>query len=357
MPTKKIEQEFHIIRLIVAILIALCISFLAVSLVTTEPLETMSNLLIGPLKTIRRMGNVVEMMIPLMFTGVSVSIMYSCNQINMASEGAFFLGGVASSYFAVTFMLPRGIHPIVCIIVGGIAGSIICGIPALLFVRNRALPVVSSLMINYVALYLGLFIINYIIRDPQAGYLCSYKFAETAILPKLFSKTNIHFGLVIAAIVIVLGYYYLYRSKCGYSIRIIGKNEKFAKYSGISIMSTIVGCQLLGGFIAGIGGAVEQLGMYNRFQYQQLSNHGFDGVLIAILAQYNPKFVPLAALFLAYIRVGADVMARTSDVPVEIVNIIQAIIIIFVAAERFLETWKHKKIVASSQIKMQPKEV
>ena len=111
----------------------------------------------------------------------------------------------------------------------------------------------------------------------------------------------------------------------------------------------------MGGFIAGIGGAVEQLGMYNRFQYQALSNHGFDGIMIAILARYNPKFVPLAALFLAYIRVGADVMARTSDVPVEIVNIIQAVVIMFVAAERFLERWRHRQIVSSSQVQIAAK--
>lgn len=352
METKKIEQQFHIIRLLVAILIALVISFLAICLVSDSPGETMVSFLIGPFKTVRRMGNVVEMMIPLMFTGVSVSIMYSCNQINMASEGAFFLGGVASSYVAVTWLLPRGIHPALCILAGGLMGSLVCGIPALLYVKNRSLPVVSSLMINYVALYAGLFVINYIIRDPQAGYLCSFPFADSAVLPHLFSKTNIHFGLIIAAAVVVFGYFFLYRSKWGYSIRIIGKNDNFAKYSGINVMATIVGCQLLGGFIAGIGGAVEQLGMYSRFQYQQLSNHGFDGVLIAILAQYNPKFVPFAAFFLGYIRVGADAMARTSDVPVEIINIIQATIIIFVAAERFLNGWKHRRIVKASQVAM-----
>lgn len=349
MQSKKIEQRFRIIRMMVAIAIALVMAFILVCFVSETPVETMGNFLFGPFQSVRRIGNVVEIMTPLLFTGVSVSIMYACNQINMASEGAFFLGGIAASYVAVTYALPRGVHPLLCILAGGLIGSVVCGIPALLYVKRRALPVVSSLMINYVALYLGLLIVNYVIRDPQAGYLCSYEFADTAVLPDLFSKTNVHFGLIIAVLVLIFGYLYLYKSKWGYSIRIIGKNPNFAKYSGMSVMGTILGCQLVGGFIAGMGGAVEQLGMYNRFQYQALSNHGFDGVLIAILAHYNPKFVAPAALFLAYIRVGADIMARTSDVPVEIVFIIQAIIIIFVAAERFLENWKHREIVKASQ--------
>ena len=355
MKSKRIDQKFNLIRMLVAVAISLALAFLRIVCASSTPLAALSAFLIGPLQTVRRMGNNVEMMIPLLFTGVSVSIMYSCNQINMSSEGAFFLGGVACAYFATTIALPAGAHPVVCILAAGVVGAVICAIPALLYIRFRALPVVSSLMVNYVALYLGLFIINYIIRDPQAGYLCSYEYLDSAVLPHLFSKTKIHLGLIIAAIVVVLSYLFLYRSKAGYAIRMVGMNPNFAKYSGMNVMFTILGCQLMGGFIAGIGGAVEQLGMYNRFQYQALSNHGFDGIMIAILAHYNPKFVPLAALFLAYIRVGADVMARTSDVPVEIVNIIQAVVIMFVAAERFLERWRHRQIVSSSQAQIAAK--
>jgi simple sugar transport system permease protein len=345
----KIENQFKVIRIAFSIAIALAIAFLIISFVSDDPLYTMYNFIIGPFTSINRIGNIIEVMTPLLFTAVGVCIMYSANMINMASEGAFFLGGVATAYVAVTYTMPSGIHPIISILAGGIVGAIVCGIPAIMHIKFNALPVVSSLMINYVCLYLGLFIVNYVIRDPQAGYMASYKFAKTAILPELFSKTNVHLGLIIGLAVVVFGYYFLMRSKWGYSIRMIGKNTSFAKYSGMNVTAILLSCQLIGGFIAGIGGAVEQLGMYNRFQYQKLPGHGFDGVMIAILARYNPKFVPLASFFLAYIRVGADVMARTSDVPVEIVSIIQAVIIIFVASERFLEGWKYRRIVKATK--------
>ena len=94
---------------------------------------------------------------------------------------------------------------------------------------------------------------------------------------------------------------------------------------------------------------LEQLGMYKRFSYEGLSGHGWDGIMIAVIAQNNPKLVPFAALFVAYISTGADVVNRTCDVPIEIISIVQAVIIMFVAAERFLEGWKQRKIVQASQ--------
>ena len=112
--------------------------------------------------------------------------------------------------------------------------------------------------------------------------------------------------------------------------------------------AVIIGCQLIGGALAGLGGAVEQLGMYKRFEYAGMSGHGFDGVMIAVIAGNNPKYVPIAALFLAYVNVGAETMARMSDVPPEVVSIVQSVIIMFVVAEKFLAHWKHKVIAKQS---------
>lgn len=354
---KNLEKQFKLLRITIAISSALLLALLIILFTSSNPFQTMFDFLIGPLTTVRRMGNIVELMIPLLFTGVGVSIMYSAGQINMSGEGAFFLGGVAAAYVAVSFILPSGIHPILAIAAGGLVGAIISVIPALLYLRFNALPVVSSLMLNYVCFFLGLYVINYMILDPQAGYLASWEYPKSAILPRLFSVTRIHAGVFVAIALIILGYLFLMKSKWGYSIRMIGKNPNFAKYSGIKVGYYILLSQLLGGAIAGAGGAIEQLGIYNRFQYQRLSGHGFDGILVAILAGYNPKLIPLATFFLAYIRTGADIMSRTSDVPIELIFIIQAVIIVFVAAERFLEGWKHKRIVQRSKDALAAEEV
>lgn len=348
MSPKKIEKRFTVLRVVLAVLVALVLAVLIILLVSDEPLESLRYLLIGPFTTVRRMGNVVEAVIPLLFTGVGVSVMYSANQTNMAAEGAFFLGAVAATGMAL-LPLPAGLHPLLCIVIGGGTGALVTMVPALLYIRRGAKPVVSSLMMNYLALYLGLYFINYHFYDSSAGYLCSLPFAETAKLPLLFAKTNIHAGLFLGLLTVLWGYLYLYRSKDGYAIRTVGMNPRFAEYAGIRVGAVVLSCQLIGGFIAGIGGAVEVLGMYDRFQYQGLTNHGFDGILVAIMAKYNPKMVPISALFLAYVRVGADIMARMTDVTVEIVYLIQAVIILFVAAERFLAGWEHRRKVALAE--------
>lgn len=354
---KNIEKQFKLIRIFVSIGIALSIAIVIIFLSSNDPISAIYNFILGPFTSTRRMGNVIELMIPLLFTGVGVSIMFSAGQFNLSSEGAFFIGGVVASYVAIMWALPAGIHPVVAIGAAGIVGAIIGVIPGILFVRYKAMPIVSSIMLNFVCLFLGIYIISYILIDPLVGFPASKLFAGTATLPRLFSVTRIHFGLILGIATVVLGYYFLMKSKWGYSIRMIGKNPQFAKYSGINVARYVLLPQIIGGALAGIGGAVELLGIFDRFQYQRLTGHGFDGVLIAILAGFNPKFVPITALFLAYLRTGADIISRTSDIPIEVIFIIQAIMIVFVASERFLDKWKKRKIVEKSSSQLASKEV
>lgn len=346
---RDIEKEFNILRMLLAVGIALGIAFLIILLISKNPLGALKNFVFGPISTLRRMGNIVEAMTPLLFTGVGVCLIFSANQTNMAVEGGFLLGALGATIGATLFHLPVVVHPAFCIFLGGLFGAFACYVPALLYVRFGAKPVVSSLMMNYICMYLALGIINHILRDPDAGFLASFKFAEASRLGKLLKGTNIHSGIFIAIVVIVFGYLYLYKSKKGYEIRIIGKNVNFSEYSGMPVNKVLMNAQLLGGFVAGMGGAVEVLGMYTRFQYQGLTGHGFDGILVGIIAGYNPKFVLPAAFFIAYVRVGADVMSRMNDIPIELVSIVQAVIIMLVVAERFLYKMKHKKLVAAAQ--------
>jgi ABC-type uncharacterized transport system permease subunit len=100
--------------------------------------------------------------------------------------------------------------------------------------------------------------------------------------------------------------------------------------------------QFIGGFLAGIGGATELLGIYSRFEWAASPGYGWDGFIVATLSRYNPALVPVAAFFLAYLRVGADAMARYTDVPSEVIIMIQAIMIVLISAQGFLAFWKHK---------------
>ncbi len=355
MNTKNIEKRFQVLRTLLAIGIAMIVAFIIICFISEEPLETIRSFLIGPLESKRKIGNIITNLTPMLFVGTGVCLIFSANQTNMAVEGGFFVGAMLATVAATCLHLPTGIHTVVCLIAGGLAGAAACAIPAFLFVKFNAKPVVSSIMVNNMCLYVGLFVINHLVRDPAAGFMASFRFDETAKIGEMISGTGVHYGILIGIAVLIAGYFYLNKSKAGYEIRTVGRNVDFARYSGINVNRVITKAQLIGGFLAGLGGAVEVLGMYNRFQYQALTNHGFDGIMIGIMAAYNPKLLPLAGLFLAYIRVGADSMQRSSDVPVELANIMISVIVIMIVAERFLYKMKHKRIVAAAQKELEGK--
>lgn len=344
---------FEILRTVIAVLIALGIALIIILCVSKEPLKALNSFIVGPLDSLRHIGNVIEMSIPMIFTGLALTMIFQTNQFNLASEGAFFIGAIGASAIAIKFNLPPVLHPIAAILVGGLCGGLICLIPAVLKHKWKSNELVSSLLINYICFFLGIYIINNFLKDPKAGSLVSYKFQNNAGLARLIPGTRIHVGIIICIALVIICYYYLYRTKWGYELRVTGQNDKFANYSGIKTLKIFLYSQIIAGVISGMGGATELLGIYKRFQWQQLPGYGWDGVIVATIARNNPALVPVAAFFLAYIRVGADLMARMTDVQSEIVAIIQGIMIMLITAESFLAHYKHKMVYKSSKENME----
>jgi simple sugar transport system permease protein len=133
------------------------------------------------------------------------------------------------------------------------------------------------------------------------------------------------------------------RSRFGRELKLTGSNENFARYAGIPVTSVVIFSQFLGGALAGVGGAVTMIGVFVRFQWVLPQNYVWDGILINLLAGTRPLLIPLSAFFISYIRVGANVMSRAGDVDAELVSIIQGIIIMLIASERFLYRMRKRK--------------
>lgn len=354
--SKAIENRFDVIRVLAAIAISLIATLLLIAMVSEQPLDALREFMAGPVVSMRNFSNVLNLFVPLCFAGLSVSVMFQCNQINMGSEGAFFIGGLGAAFIGVRMPLPAGVHPAVAILFGAAVGAVVCVIPGIFKVKWGADEVVSSLMINYILLYFGNYILQYHLLDPQAGYPATEPLPETVVLPNLSSKPKVHIGILIALVLVVVVYIFLYKSKWGYELRAVGQNEHFARYAGMGVGSTILLSQIVGGALAGAGGATQVLGMYQRYSWTALPGYGFDGIIIAILAKNSPAFVPFAAFFLAYLRIGADIMSRHTDVATEVVAVVQALIILLVAAKMFLGKMKHKQIVANSERRLQQKQ-
>ncbi len=351
MTSKKIEQRFNMLKSAAAILVALGIALIVITFVSDDPLAAITAFAFGPLERISRIGEIVTLMTPIIFTGTAVCIMYQANQFNMIAEGAFLIGANISTLFLINAStwskIPLQYTAMAIAFVVGMAAAFI---PAILKVKYRANTVVSSIMMNYILLQVANYILYYVMRDTPSGQLASYKLPDQAKFAKFVTGTRIHTGIFIALIVAVIAYIFIYKTKWGYSIRMVGANESFAKYSGISVVGVAMITQLLGGAIAGLGGAVEMMGMHTRYAwYGTQPGYGFDGIMVGVLAKNNPLYVPFAAFFLAYLRVGADSMNRVSDVPIEFVSVVQGIVIMLVAAEMFLSKYKHRLIVSNAK--------
>lgn len=340
------DTWFDALRFTISILIAVLLSFVIILLVSDEPFLALQKLFLGPLESFRRFGNVIELAMLLSFTGLAVSIMFSANQFNMGAEGAVYAGGAVATFVALSLPnMPPVLSPLMCIVAGGLLGAVICVIPAWLKQKWGASELVASLMLNYVFFYITKYFANTTFKDPKSGFISTYLIPESARLVKIVPGTRIHAGLFVLFLTVVSCVFFMRKTKMGYSLLQTGRNPKFAQYAGINTVCVVAWSQLIGGFVAGVGGAVEVLGMYDRFQWQKLPGYGFDGIVVAILAKNKPQFVPLAAFFLAYLRIGADKMATSTDVTSEMIAIIQGIIIMLVAAQAFMSKSRQKLLV------------
>lgn len=341
-----LTKHFDIVRLVAAVAIGVLFAIVVINLISDEPWEAINKLFAGPLQNKRRFGNVIELMIPLTFAGLSISVMFTANQFNMGTEGAFYAGGAVATMVALGMSLPGFLSPMVSILAGGLVGGLICMVSGFLKVKWGTSELVASLMLNYVVYYLFKYILfNDPYKDAGSGFVSTLKMPESAQLGRIVEGTRIHFGLILMILAVVIIAIYMKRTRWGFALKLTGENQAFAKYSGIGVGATILASQFIGGAIGGMGGATQVLGMYERFQWVALPGFGFDGVIVAILARRNPLLVPIAAFFLAYLRIGSDVMSSSTDVTNELISIIQSIIILFVSAKVFLDAYRQRMVV------------
>jgi ABC-type uncharacterized transport system permease subunit len=346
---KRIRLIVDIARLALTILVSCGLVVLIVLGTSKDPMSAFSSFFIGPFTSLRRIGNIIEAAAPLMFTALAVIMIFGAGQFSMITEGAFFIGTLGAMMIATSCPLPAGIHPFVALLVAGTMGAIVALIPALLKMKWKVSEVVTSLMLNYVVQFFAIYMVSYFFREISSSSLASIAFLDTSILPVIINGTRIHFGVVIAIVLCVVTYLLLYRTTFGMKLRITGDNAKFANYSGIRVTKIMVLAQVIAGAIAGIGGGVELLGMYTRFKWTSTPGYGWTGIAVALLARNNPLLVPVAALFMGYLNIGANIMARNSDVSSEVVEIIQGVMILMIAAEALLNRWRQKMIVKAAK--------
>ena len=349
--TRKIEMTVELIRILVAVGIAYAIALVTLFLISEDPVYIIQQFVLGPFSSVRRVGSIINQAIPFVFTGLCFCFMYAVNKFNLAGEGIFMFAGCMSTLVAVNLGegLPFPLMVLILTVGGAITGIVMIPIPALLDAKFKANIVVVSLMLNSILVFLSIWVLKYQMRDPSIGAMGSYPLPDNAVLPNIFGKFRIQSGLFFAIIAVILVAILFYKMVFGYKMRVVGSNPLFAKACGINMMGTIVAAQLIGGALAGMGGTCEILGNYDRFKWTASTQHGFDGLMVAVLARRNPLLVPVAALLLSYIRIGANVVNSKGDIPTEFITVIQGIVILLVAAEEFMGGFKKKMIYKAAE--------
>ena len=343
---------FEFFRGFIAIVLALAIAAIFIFLISDEPWEALRYLLISPI--IKNQGGfnvnsfytILAAMIPIIFTGLGVCVMFSANEFNLGGEGSVLLGGFVGALSGIYLVTGTRLDAVIAVILAGVVCGIVMLIPALGKVKLKASEMVSSLMLNYVIMYVVLHFLNFKFADRSKGATMSYPFAASAKIPDLVGGgSHLTWGFIFAIIFTVLVTLFMYLYLMGYAIRMIGINKDFSEYSGMRVGFIVVLAQVIGGILSGMGGAFEVLGRYDTFLWRELPGYGWMGITIAILAKNNPAFVPLASFFIAYLNKGCQLMSTYSDVPSEMIDIIQAVIFLFFAAEQFMAKRRQKIVV------------
>ncbi len=335
-------------RLVFVLAAALGCGFVLTAFVSNEPLKAYGALLTGAWPdigwndagqlTIRRMtrlGALIEDATTLTFLGLAVAIPFRARQFSMGGDGQLFLGAIAAAAVSLSLSGPSFVLiPAACL--AAMTTGFLWGLlPGILKARFSANEIVTTLMLNVIAVQFYRLIITYVLRDPAAGFITTPALPDAATLAPLLARTNVSLMAVVAILAAIAAWFLLQRTTAGYEITVVGENPKFAEQAGLPVRRATALSMAFGGIFAGLAGFHTSNVLLKALPVDLAPGLGFEGIVVALLARNNPLAVPLVAILYAYLRVGAQVMERNSDVTREMVLIIQAFIILFVVAERF----------------------
>jgi simple sugar transport system permease protein len=333
---KTIRREVG--RAVGALAIALLVTFIVVLLTSKAPLDAITQLLTAPASKPRTIGLWLDDVAKLTITGLAFSLVFQARQFAMGVQGQVYIGALAASYVALSPLgatwagIPLGITAAM------LAGAIYGFLPGIAKAKLGANEIVSSLMLNYIAIEVCNFLVRTSLPKPQAGVLTTNDFPDSAVFPQLIkfeglNVTRLDLGLVFALVAVLVVWFALYRTSWGLKLRLVGHNARFAEYSGIKATFIMVSAMTASGALGGLLGSMFVQGQgYGKLTVLFEGGLAFEGILVAIVARSRPLAVPIVALFYGYLRQGAQLMNIRTDVPAEVIGVVTAIIILLVSS-------------------------
>ncbi|MGI9951476.1 ABC transporter permease [Moorellaceae bacterium AZ2] len=347
---------------IVAVIIGLAVGAVVIFLMGLDPAVAYRNLLKGALGSKNGLAETVVKATPLIFTGLSFAIARMAGLLNIGAEGQLYIGGLTSIVVGIYLKgLPLVVHLPLALLAGFVGGGLWGLIAGALKVRFGASEIITTVMLNYVAIYLISLMVTGPMIEPPGNFPQSPPALESARLPIIVPGTRLHLGFGVALLMVLFYYVFLWHTTVGYEARVTGFNPRAAGYAGINAARNTLLIMFLAGGMGGLAGASELLGVQHRLFQSFSPGYGFDGIAVALLGYNTPLGILLSSLLFGVLRSGGNMMQMVAKVPVAIVYVIQAVVIIFVACEELFRRWQKNKgrarLNLSTLLSPQPGEV
>lgn len=309
-----------------------------------DPVRIITALQSGEALAIRRAFNpILESLVsatPYIFAGLAVALGFRGGLFNIGAEGQIFVGAITATYVGYSLTgLPAIVHIPLAMAAGALGGAAWGFIPGWLKARTGAHEVINTIMLNYVAFRLSDWLLTGPMMRPDSFNPVSPTILDSAKLPRFFEQPiRFHLGFFLALGVAYLVYWFLFRTTWGFNLRTAGANPFAARYAGIKTATWIVLAMTISGALAGLAGSNEVLGVNHNLAMAFSSGYGFDSIALALLGRSHPLGVVLAALLFGTLRSGATRMQVVTGIPIDIISVIQAMILAFMAAPAIIRT-------------------
>lgn len=354
-PQSKNERQNFFIRVfqpvskallvpVLAVITAMIVGGLVIAGANGDPFAAYAGLFEGAFGTLRALSETTVWATPYIFAGLAVALAFKGGLFNIGAEGQLALGAVASAWvgYALPDLLgisiPRIIHLPLTIFAGMLAGAIWGAIPGWLKAKTGSHEVINTIMMNYIALNMVSYLLNGPWKDPDPLNVIARTpmIAEGARIPAIFSQYRFHWGFFLALVVAFIVWWLLWKTTLGFEIRTAGSNPDAAKYAGINVSRTIVLTMTISGLLAGLAGAIEVTALNYRHELGFSQGYGFDAIAIALLGKSHPFGAVIGAILFGAMRNGATRMQFLTQIPVDVISVIQALILLFVAADAII---------------------
>lgn len=307
-----------------------------------NPIEAYSKLVEGAFVDMKRFGRTLMQMTSLVITGLAVAFAFRTGLFNIGVSGQMLMGGFLGTLVGVLLDLPKIIHLPLCIVVAVIGGALWAYLPALLKAKFNIHEVVSTIMMNWIAVWTVYYFVPILIKGPYDTE--SAKIKESASLRvewlnELFNGSGVNLGFFLAIGAAIIIWFVLEKTTFGYELKAVGYNKNAALYAGIKVNRNVILSMMISGALAGLAGATYYLGVTDNIKIGVLPSLGFDGIAVSLLGLNAPLGVVLAGLLFGFMNAGKGFMQLSTDVPNELVPIIMAVIIYFAATKLMIKGW------------------